>query len=236
MDITKIKSDIPKWVYDKLTPNFQTTYAIDSELRLAHFLAQCSYESATFTAVEEDLYYTKDRLKVVWPTIFTTDELAKKYEKNPEKLGNFVYANKNGNGNEASGDGYKFRGRGYIQLTGRNNYKAFDAKITEDCVKDPDIVATTYPLESAGFFFKSNNIHLLADAGSTEADSNAVTKKVNKYTTTGPDRFKLFSKFYKKLTSKSMFADDLEQELSDLKQMYAEVSLELYRLKKQMNP
>jgi putative chitinase len=118
------------------------------------------------------------------------------YERKPEKIANKVYANRMGNGNEASGEGWKYRGRGYIQLTGKENYKAFDATVPEDITANPDLVATKYALASAAFFFKKNNLWSICDRGSDDATVTSVTKRVNGGTIGLLDRKKHFKEFY----------------------------------------
>ena len=167
---TKIMAEMPL-VIEK--------FGINNPLRMAHFLAQCSHESINFTAVKENLNYSAKALMGTFKKYFPTLELALQYERKPEKIGNKVYANRMGNGDEASGDGFNFRGRGYIQLTGKNNYKAFSDFIGEDCVANPDLIATKYPLASAAFFFNNNNLWSICDKGDTSNDVLAVTKRVN---------------------------------------------------------
>ena len=101
-----------------------------------------------------------------------------------------------GNGAEATGEGYKFRGRGYIQLTGKDNYKAFDAVVPENLLETPDLVATKYPLLSAAWFFHKNGLHKIADGGATDAVVTSVTKRVNGGTIGLPDRIKHFKEYY----------------------------------------
>lgn len=155
-------------------------HAIDTPLRVAHFLAQVVMESARFQAVEENLNYSAERLLQVFKTHFTAAQ-AQQYAHNPEKIGNRVYADRLGNGNEASGDGYRYRGRGLIQLTGKYNYgelRKFLAKqepSKPDVVATPDLVASTYAVDSAVFFWTMRNINAKAD----NDDINAVTKAVN---------------------------------------------------------
>ena len=147
-------------------------------IQLAHFLGQLAHESADFKLVYENLNYSYDALRKVFPKYFPNAVIAGKYARNKEAIGNRVYANRMGNGDENSGDGYKYRGRGYIQLTGKNNYEAFSKFIGEDCIENPDLVATKYPFDSAIWFFKQNNIFSLAkDLGDNSIIS--VTKKVN---------------------------------------------------------
>ena len=147
--------------------------------RLAHFLGQCHHESGGFTKVRENLNYSEKALLKTFPKYFK-DRDPKAYSKAPQTLANYVYANRLGNGSEASGDGWKYRGRGYIQLTGKDNYRAFDAFVDDDIlVGGPDLVATKYPLLSAAWFWDTNRINSLADAGTDFDDIARVTKKVN---------------------------------------------------------
>ena len=137
---------------------------------------------------------------VVFPKYFKGVDPAE-YANNSVKIGNRVYANRMGNGDEASGDGYRFRGRGYIQLTGRNNYTSFSKFIGEDCVANPDLVATTYPLASAAFFFNSNNIWPVCDQGPSDATVRAVSIKVNGQNPHAvPERTAFFKEFFGALT------------------------------------
>ena len=175
-------------------PETAAKFGITSNLRLAHFLAQCALESTNFTAVVENMNYSAQRLLQVFPKYFKNVDV-NAYARNPQKIGSRVYANRMGNGDEASGDGYKYRGRGYIQLTGKNNYQAFSGFIGEDCIANPDLVATTYPLASAGFFFNSNNIWRICDRGADDATVTAVTKAVNGGTHGLADRLQYFKKF-----------------------------------------
>jgi putative chitinase len=146
---------------------------------LAHFLAQCSHESAGFKFVVENLNYSAKGLRSIFRKYFTSDQMAVQYQRQPEKIANLVYANRMNNGNEASGDGWRFRGMGYLQLTGRANYTAFNRFVDEDVVSNPDLVATKYPLLSAGWFFHRNGIHVLADRGASRVDIERVTRRVN---------------------------------------------------------
>jgi putative chitinase len=181
-------------------PETAAKFGITSNLRLAHFLAQCALESVEFTATVENLNYRAARLMAVFPKYFRGVDPVP-YSNNPAKIANRVYANRMGNGNEASGDGFRFRGRGYIQLTGRNNYTSFTGFIGEDCVTNPDLVATKYPLASAGFFFNSNNIWAVCDKGSNDAAVKAVSIRVNGNPPHAvPERTKYFKKFFRALT------------------------------------
>lgn len=170
-------------------------FNISSPLRMAHFLAQCAHESANFTALRENLNYSADGLLKIFPKYFPTRALADAYARQPEKIANRVYANRMGNGDEASGDGYKFRGRGYIQLTGKNNYKEFSDFVKEDCVANPDLVATKYPLTSAAFFFNRNDLWRICDRGDSADVVKAVTLRVNGGTHGLPDRLQKFNTY-----------------------------------------
>ena len=121
------------------------------------------------------------------------------YERKPEKIANRVYSSRMGNGNEASGDGYKFRGRGYIQLTGRDNYTAFGKSIGEDVTANPQVVAEKYALLSAAWFFNKNKLHIMADGGASDAVVTSITKRVNGGTIGLPDRIKHFKEYYQLL-------------------------------------
>lgn len=176
-------------------PEVISKFRCNTPLRLAHFLAQCSHESGNFKAVSENLNYSSKGLLGTFGKYFDAST-AGLYEKKPEKIANRVYANRMGNGDEASGEGYKFRGRGYIQLTGKQNYQKFTTFIGEDCIVNPDLVATKYPLASAAFFFDSNNLWSICDKGSDDATVTAVTKRVNGGTIGLSDRIKHFKEYY----------------------------------------
>lgn len=154
-------------------------FSITNHLRLSHFLSQCAHESANFSLVRENLNYSTDGLLKIFPKYFKDRATAEKYARKPELIANRVYASRMGNGDEASGDGFKYRGRGFIQLTGKDNYKQFSDFIGEDCVANPDLVATKYPLTSAAFFFNKNGLWAICDKGSTDDVVTMVTKRVN---------------------------------------------------------
>jgi putative chitinase len=190
---------VPQAVIDAI-PDTAARFGITTSLRLAHFLSQCGHESGGFKAVQENLNYGAKGLLGIFKKYFKTIAQATAYERKPEKIANLVYANRMGNGNEASGEGWKFRGRGYIQLTGKENYKAFDATVPEDIIVSPDLVATKYALASAAFFFKKNNLWSICDKGSSEEVVTLVTKKVNGGTIGLPDRKKHFKEYYNLLS------------------------------------
>jgi len=195
LDVNKLKGHIPDAVIAQI-PDTAAKFEINTPLRLAHFLAQCGHESGGFKAVQENLNYSAKGLNGVFKKYFPTLESALPYERKPEKIASKVYGGRMGNGPESTGEGYKFRGRGYIQLTGKDNYKAFGAAIGEDMTATPDKVATHYPLLSAAWFFSKNGLHKLADGGATDAVVTQITKRVNGGTIGLPDRIKHFKEYY----------------------------------------
>lgn len=195
MDLNKLKGHIPDNVLLQI-PDTAVKFELNTPLRLAHFLAQAGHESAGFKAVNENLNYGAKGLLSIFKKYFPTPEKAALYERKPEKIANLVYGGRMGNGVESTGDGYKFRGRGYIQLTGKDNYKAFDAVVTENIIDNPDLVATKYPLMSAAWFFHKNGLHKIADEGATDEVVTKVTKRVNGGIIGLPDRIKHFKEYY----------------------------------------
>jgi len=194
LNIEKLKGHIPDVVLAQI-PDTAKKFNITNNLRLAHFLSQCGHESGGFKAVSENLNYSADGLKKIFGKYFPGN-LNESYAKQPEKIASRVYGNRMGNGDEASKEGYKFRGRGYIQLTGKANYTKFTQFIGEDCVSNPDLVATKYPLASAAFFFDSNKLWAICDKGADDATVTSVTKRVNGGTLGLSDRIKHFKEYY----------------------------------------
>jgi putative chitinase len=194
LNIEKLKGHIPDAVLVQI-PDTAKKFNITNNLRLAHFLAQCGHESGGFKAVSENLNYSADGLKKIFGKYFPGN-LNESYARQPEKIAARVYASRMGNGDEASKEGFKFRGRGYIQLTGKANYTNFTKFIGEDCVSNPDLVATKYPLASAAFFFDSNKLWSICDKGADDATVTAVTKRVNGGTIGLADRIKHFKEYY----------------------------------------
>ncbi|MCX7592760.1 MAG: glycoside hydrolase family 19 protein [Fischerella sp.] len=153
-------------------------YEITTPLRIAHFIAQVGHESNGLRVLQENLNYSAQGLLRVFPKYFPNEEIARAYAMKPQMIANRVYANRMGNGNEASGDGFKYRGRGLIQLTGKNNYRAASLDILGDetLVKDPDLVTDPFfAAETAGWFWKKNNLNPLADAN----DIEKITLRIN---------------------------------------------------------
>jgi putative chitinase len=198
LKIDKLRGHIPDSVISQI-PDTAAKFNITNNLRLAHFLAQCGHESGGFKAVTENVNYSAAGLKGIFGKYFPGN-LAESYARQPQKIASRVYGGRMGNGPESTGDGYKFRGRGYIQLTGKNNYTQFSKFIGEDCVANPDLVATKYPLASAAFFFDSNKLWAICDKGADNATVTAVTKRVNGGTIGLADRIKHFNEYYKLLS------------------------------------
>jgi putative chitinase len=194
LKLENLKGHIPDAVISQI-PDAAKKFNITNPLRLAHFLAQCGHESAGFKAIQENLNYSADGLKKIFPKYFPGN-LAEGYAKNPEKIASKVYGSRMGNGDETTKEGFKFRGRGYIQLTGKDNYTKFAKFIGEDTVANPDLVATKYPLASAAFFFDSNKLWDICDKGADDATVTAVTKRVNGGTIGLPDRIKHFKEYF----------------------------------------
>jgi len=151
-------------------------FDISNPLRQAAFIAQCGHECGNFKVLEENLAYRAETLMKLWPKRFPTLEFASQYAKNPKKIANMVYANRMGNRDEASGDGYRFRGRGCSQLTGHANYYHAGQALGEDFVMQPDLVATPqYAALSAGFFWSTQKLNQYADS----RDLKTMTKRIN---------------------------------------------------------
>lgn len=195
MNLDKLKGHIPDRVIEQI-PGVIEKFQVNTPLRLAHFLAQCGHESGGFRLTQENLNYSAKGLMGIFKKYFPTQALAEQYQRKPEKIANRVYASRMGNGPEASGEGFKFRGRGYIQLTGKQNYTAFDSTVPESIVDSPDLVATKYPLASAAWFWSKNGLNKIADEGATDAVVTKVTKRVNGGTIGLADRIKHFKEYH----------------------------------------
>jgi putative chitinase len=195
LNLSKLKGHIPDNVI-QMIPDTAAKFGINTPLRLAHFLAQCGHESGGFRATQENLNYSAKGLMGIFKKYFPTSALAAAYERKPEKIANRVYGGRMGNGPESSGEGYKFRGRGYIQLTGKENYTAFGKSIGEDMTVNQDKVAGPYALLSAAWFFSKNGLHKMADEGSSDAVVTKITKRVNGGTIGLADRIKHFKEYY----------------------------------------
>lgn len=166
-------------------------------VRAAHFFAQTAHETGGFTKFSENLNYSAKGLVATFRKYFINEATAKFYENNPEKIANRVYAGRMGNGLSTSGDGWKFRGRGALQLTGKENYKAFSDYLKKpEIMTNPDLVATTYSFESAMFFFDKNKLWSICDQGITDAAILSLTKRINGGTHGLADRSEKTKKYY----------------------------------------
>lgn len=165
-------------------------YDINTKPRIAAFLAQCAHESGEFKFLKENLNYKAESLVKVWPKYFPSLDIAQQYAKKPEKIANRAYANRMGNGPEESGDGWRFCGRGLIQLTGRNNYQAFADSIETNINDIPEYLATFEgAVQSACWFWENMNLNQFADRG----DILTMTKRINGGTLGLEDRIKHYN-------------------------------------------
>jgi putative chitinase len=169
-------------------------------IRAAHFFGQTAHETGGFKLFSENLNYSSQGLQRTFSKYFpgTLEQL---YARNPEKIANRVYANRMGNGDEKSGDGWKYRGRGALQLTGKNNYEAFSKYLDKpEIMENPDLVVTHYAFESAMFFFDKNKLWSICDQGITDKAITSLTRRINGGTHGLQDRLdrtKLYYKFIK---------------------------------------
>lgn len=196
LKLDNLRGHIPDSVIAQI-PETASKFGIDTPIKLAHFLAQCGHESGGFRLTQENLNYSAQGLKNIFPKYFPGN-LSESYARNPQKIASKVYGGRMGNGPESTGEGFKFRGRGYIQLTGKDNYTAFGKAINEDLISNPDLVSTKYPLLSAAWFFSKNCLKRCVDASDSTVTS--VTRCVNGGTIGLPDRLKHFKEYYKLLS------------------------------------
>jgi putative chitinase len=199
MSLTKLQEKIGVTADGAFGPGTLKAAAAHYKLnknRAAHFFAQCAHESGNWKATSENLNYGAKGLRGIFGKYFPTDALAKAYERQPAKIANRVYANRMGNGPESSGMGFKFRGRGFLQLTGHDNFKAFSDYIGRpDVMDNPDLVAGELAIESALWFFDRNKLWSICDQGINDAAILQLTKRINGGTH-GLDDRKLKTKKY----------------------------------------
>jgi putative chitinase len=166
-------TEVSNWYSAML--KFFPIYEINTPERVAAFLSQCGHESAGFKVLKENLNYRWESLRRVFPKYFPTDELAQSYAKQPEKIANRVYGNRMGNGDETSGDGFRYSGKGVIQLTGKNNYKAFAESAGLELSGVPAYLLTfDGAIHSACWFWKTNNLNRWVDAGDFDGLSDCI--------------------------------------------------------------
>ena len=197
MNLTKLNSIIPNNVADQI-PQVMEKFGINTPKRLAHFLAQVAHESGSFKFTTENLNYSAESLVKVFPKYFKDLATAKQFERKPDAIANKVYGGRMGNNTENEGSLYK--GRGYIQLTGKQNYTSFDKVVEEDILKNPELVATKYPMLSAAWFWDSRKLNAIADTGDTDEVVTKITKFVNGGTHGLADRISKFKTFYSTLS------------------------------------
>ncbi len=192
--LKQIMPKLPEARRAALLPALQTAlneFAVNTPKREAAFLAQIAHESGELTIFAENLNYSAKGLMATWPKRFPDLATAQKYERNPEKLANYVYANRIGNGDEASGDGWRFRGRGPIQITGRENYQKYGSRLNVDLINHPDQAATPeVGFRIAGLYWRENGLNELADGEMFET----ITKRINGGLKGLEDRVKYFAR------------------------------------------
>lgn len=192
--LSALKGHVPDTIIAQI-PDTAAKFGITNVLRLAHLLSQAAHESGHWKSFTENLNYSADGLKKIFPKYFPGN-LNESYAKNPEKIANKVYSSRMGNGDESSGDGWKFRGRGALQTTGKSNYSDFDKIVEDNIIGNPDLLSTKYALASAAFFFQKNGLWTICDKGADDATVTSVTKRVNGGTIGLPERLKLFKEYY----------------------------------------
>ena len=176
--LKKLSSKIPVQVLSELESVIRE-FDISNPFRLSHFLAQCAHESGNFKHIRENLNYSAEGLVKVFPKYFSK-ETALWYARKPEAIANVVYGGRMGNGDKNSGDGFKYRGRGFLQLTGKVNYQAFSNHIVDTNIMiDSDLVATKYPLTSAAWFFETKKLWKICDEGLHADVVKKVTYRIN---------------------------------------------------------
>ena len=177
---------IPEDWVEPLNLTFEK-FEINTPVRQAAFIGQCSHESGGFKTLQENLNYSAEALCRVWPKRFPTLQDAQPYHRNPDMIANKVYADRMGNGSEESGEGSLYKGRGLIQLTGKDNYQQCGDALGEDFISSPDyLLSPKYAALSAGWFWHRNKLNVLADA----KDWTALTKRINGGTIGLEDRIK----------------------------------------------
>jgi putative chitinase len=177
LKLDKLKGQISDTVISEIAL-IADKFGIITNLRLCHFLAQCSTESGNFKLTLENLNYSTSGLMKIFPGYFPGN-LAESYAHQPEKIASRVYGSRMGNGDETTKEGWKFRGRGFLQVTGKQNYQILGDFLNVDLVSNPDLVATTYPLSSAAHFFYKNNLWPICDEGLSEEVVTRVSRRVN---------------------------------------------------------
>lgn len=198
MDISKLRDRLPAVIFNQL-PEIVDIYGINTRSRLIHFMAQCHHESAGFKEMIENLNYSGIVLNANFCSHFKGREEALSFSKQPYRIANRIYADRMGNGNESSGDGWKYRGKGCIQITGKANTETFFKSVGIDAASDPMLIVSDYPLISAAWFWEKHNLNQLADSANYNA-VKAITKVINGGVNGLEDRIKWFD-YYSTLVS-----------------------------------
>lgn len=187
----------PDGNFGPITLKTATKFFNLNDMESAHFFGQLSHETGGFKIFSENLNYSSQGLMTTFKKYFPTKELANQYARNPERIANRVYANRMGNGSESSGDGWKYRGRGAIQLTGKFNYSEF-AKFIDNLsvMENPDIVATEYSFDSASFFFEKNKLWDICNRGISRDVITSLTKRINGGVNGLEDRIEKTNRYY----------------------------------------
>jgi putative chitinase len=204
MSLIKLQEKIgvkPDGSFGPATLKAAAAYFKMTPIRAAHFFGQTAHETGDYHLFTENLNYSASGLLTIFKKYFTP-ETAEQYARQPHKIGSKVYANRMGNGNEASAEGFKFRGRGALQTTGKQNYKAFSDSINKpEIMTNPELVAIDYSFEAAIFFFDKNKLWSICDKGVNAKTILALTKKINGGTNGLDDRTSLTNRYYKWLTT-----------------------------------
>lgn len=199
IDFDKLNGFIPDRICAQL-PDLCAQFDIDGPLRLAHLVGQTREETGNYSIMSENLNYSGTALWSMFHKHFASEDEANAFARQPEKIANRIYANRMGNGDEESGDGWLYRGRGGLQTTGKENYKLLGDFLGIDLVSNPDLVATDYAMASAAFFFKKNNLWVICDRGVDTDTITALTIKVNGGTINLATRIDFTTKAYNFLT------------------------------------
>lgn len=195
MDISKLQSELPEHIYDQLSGIEQ----IDGPLRMSNFLGQCKHESGNFTKFTENLNYSGSALWTLFRNHFASLDETNSYARQPEKIANRIYANRMGNGDEESGDGWLHKGVGAIQITGKTNQEQFFESIGLPGQTDPNEIAANYSLISAAWFFTKNSLWTICDKGIDEDTVTILTHKINGGNNGLAERLQYTKEFYNTL-------------------------------------
>lgn len=199
MDRSKLIGLLPEYAIDQLEKAIAIFPVLDTPICIAHFIGQCSHESGHFKITHENLNYSQQGLVTTFHKYFQDLAVAANYAHQPEKIANRVYANRMGNGDEQSGDGWKHRGMGYIQITGKNNQEALFKYLGLPIDTDPSLIESEYPMISAAWFFEENNLWAICEKGTDIATCTILTRHINGGTIGLQERYNNTTKAYQAL-------------------------------------